>query len=101
MQLCVPYWSVIYADSAYLNRKVACQLFEKDKILLIAQTRSNSKYSTPKATEKRRKKKRKMVETTFSILERLLPKSIHAVTKKGFELKVVNFVIAMAILFVC
>lgn len=101
MPLQIPPKSVIYADSAYLNRKVACRLFEKDKVLLIAQTRSNSLHQTPRATEKRRKKKRKMIETAFSILEKLLPKSIHAVSRKGFELKIVNFVIAMAILFVC
>jgi hypothetical protein len=37
---------------------------------------------------------RKIVETTGSLLERLLPKSIHAVTAKGFELKVALFVLA-------
>jgi hypothetical protein len=31
---------------------------------------------------------RKIVETTGSLIERLLPKSIHAVTAKGFEIKV-------------
>jgi len=34
---------------------------------------------------------RKMVETTGSLIERLFPKSIHAVTAKGFELKVALF----------
>jgi hypothetical protein len=33
-----------------------------------------------------------MVETAGSLLERLLPKSIHAVTAEGFELKVALFV---------
>jgi hypothetical protein len=35
---------------------------------------------------------RKSVETTASLIERLLPRSIHAVTPQGFELKVVLFV---------
>jgi hypothetical protein len=35
-----------------------------------------------------------MIETTGSLLERRLPKSIHAVTAVGFELKVVLFVLA-------
>jgi len=30
---------------------------------------------------------RKIIETTGSLIERLLPKSIHAVTAKGFEIK--------------
>jgi hypothetical protein len=37
---------------------------------------------------------RKVVETTGSLIERLLPKHIHAVTARGFELKVALFVVA-------
>jgi len=37
---------------------------------------------------------RKIIETTGSLIERLLPKHIHAVTARGFELKVALFVIA-------
>ena len=37
---------------------------------------------------------RKMVETAGSLIARLLPKSIHAVTSQGFELKVMLFVLA-------
>jgi hypothetical protein len=35
-----------------------------------------------------------MIKTTISMIERLLPKLIHAVTDKGFELKVDLFVLA-------
>jgi hypothetical protein len=42
---------------------------------------------------------RKVIETTGNLIERLLPKSIHAVTAKGFELKVALFVIACSINF--
>jgi len=42
---------------------------------------------------------RKVVEMTGSLLERLLPKSIHAVTAKGFELKLALFVLACSINF--
>ena len=42
---------------------------------------------------------RKIIETTGSLIERLLPKSIHAVTAKGFELKVALFVLACSINF--
>lgn len=40
---------------------------------------------------------RKIVETAGSLIERLLPKHIHAVTPKGFELKVALFVLASSI----
>lgn len=39
---------------------------------------------------------RKMIETTGSLIERLLPKSIHAVTSEGFELKLCLFILAMS-----
>jgi hypothetical protein len=42
---------------------------------------------------------RKIVETTGSLIERLLPRSIHAVTAKGFELKVALFGLAYSINF--
>ena len=37
---------------------------------------------------------RKVVETTGSLIERLLPKHIHTATAYGFELKVTLFVLA-------
>ena len=42
---------------------------------------------------------RKIVETTGSLIERLLPKSIHSVTAQGFELKLALFVLATSINF--
>jgi hypothetical protein len=41
---------------------------------------------------------RKRVETAGSLIAQLLPKSIHAVTSQGFELKVALFVIASSAL---
>jgi hypothetical protein len=40
---------------------------------------------------------RKMIETVGSLLERMLPKTIHAVTAAGFELNVFLFVLAYSI----
>ncbi len=40
---------------------------------------------------------RKMVETTGSLVEQRLPKHIHAVTARGFEIKVALFVLACSI----
>ncbi len=37
---------------------------------------------------------RKCIETTFSQIKRWMPQSIHAVTARGFELKVFLFVLA-------
>ena len=38
-----------------------------------------------------------MIETVGSLIERMLPKTIHAVTAKGCELKVFLFVLASSI----
>lgn len=43
---------------------------------------------------------RKAVETTGSLIERLLPKHIHSVTAQGFELKLACFIIACSLGFV-
>jgi hypothetical protein len=39
---------------------------------------------------------RKRIETSGSLIEQMLPKSIHAVTAAGLELKVVLFVTALS-----
>lgn len=39
---------------------------------------------------------RKMVETSVSLVERLLPKHIHATNAAGFELKVILFILALS-----
>jgi hypothetical protein len=46
------------------------------------------------------KRFRRTIETTFSQISALLPKKIQAVTDFGFELKVMGFVIALAINFI-
>src|SRR5215471_18158086 len=40
---------------------------------------------------------RKMIETAGSLIEQMLPKSIHAVTPQGFELKVALFLVAYSL----
>ena len=40
---------------------------------------------------------RKRIETVGSMIERVLPKTIHAVTSRGFELKVFLFALAYSI----
>jgi predicted aspartyl protease len=40
--------------------------------------------------------KQKIIETSGSLISQFLPKSIHAVTSKGFELKIMLFVLALS-----
>ena len=64
---------------------------------LLSIRKTNSRHPAPPFFTFLQASAREMVETTGSLLERLLPKSIHAVTVRGFELKVTLFVLAASI----
>ena len=88
--------SIIYADRVYNDYDFE-DLLATYGITLLPMRKKNSKRAlTPWATYLQHRY-RKQIETTGSMIERLLPKSIHAVTAKGFELKVVFFIIACSI----
>jgi hypothetical protein len=64
---------------------------------LKAQRRKNSKRPLPAWEEFLSNRIRKYIETVFSGISGLFSKKIHAVTPRGFELKIVWFVLAFAI----
>lgn len=57
--------------------------------------KKNSKRALDPAVTYLMAKARKTIETTGSLIERLLPKHIHTVTATGFKLKVGLFVLAL------
>jgi len=89
----VPKGSTIYGDKAY-NEYLTEDLLEEIGIRLLPLRKKNSNRSVPAYVAYVQQHCRKKVETTISLLEQLLPKSIHAVTARGFELKVFLFVLA-------
>jgi hypothetical protein len=72
------------------------RLIQEKQIHLMPIRKKNSKRKSDGFLAKIRRKKRKIIETTFSCIEKLMPRSIHAVTKAGFELKIMLFVLAYA-----
>jgi len=58
--------------------------------------KKNSKRAVPAYVEYLQHTYRKRIETAGSNIEKKLPASIHAVTAKGFELKVFLFVLALS-----
>ena len=92
----LPTQSEIIGDKAYNDYEVEDVLLSAD-LHLLPMRKHNSKRPLPPWTRYWQAHFRKAVETTGSLLERLLPKSIHAVTAVGFELKVVLFVLALSI----
>ena len=89
--------SVVYADRAYNDYEVEDLLLEAENIKLSAMRKSNSKRPVPIYVQFLQHYKRKVIETTGSLISQLLPKSIHAVTAKGFELKVFLFLLALSV----
>jgi len=93
----LPDGAIIYADKAYNDYEIEDLLKEVDHIQLIPMRKKNSKRALPPYISFVQSYHRKRVETAGSLIEQLLPKSIHAVTPQGFELKVALFVIASSL----
>lgn len=100
LKSCLPKGSTIYGDAAYLDYKLEDELEIEYGIHLVAERKSNSKRLLSLHDWTRLKHIRKRIETTFSMISTLLPKKIHAITSKGFEMKVLCFVISCAIMFI-
>jgi hypothetical protein len=94
----VPEQSWITGDKAYNNYTIE-DLMREAGLELLPLRKKNSHRPVPPYMTYLQASIRKVVETTGSLLERLLPKSIHAVTANGFELKVALFVLACSIHF--
>lgn len=94
----LPEQSWIIGDKAYNNYTME-DLMRDAGLELLPLRKRNSRRPVPLYMTYLQASIRKMVETTGSLIERLLPKSIPAVTAKGFELKLALFVLACSINF--
>ena len=93
----VPSGSVIYADRGYNDYRFEDDMHDTDAITFSPMRKKNSKRPFPPWIRYLQHHYRKMVETAGSLITQRFPKSIHAVTAVGFELKVVLFVLAFSI----
>lgn len=87
----------IYADKAYTDYKFEDFLKQERGIVLAAQRKENA--LRPQVASPREMKKRKRIETTFSSILDLIPRTIRAVSAAGFILKVKLFVLAYGFTF--
>lgn len=92
----IPEKSSLYADSAYTDYVEEDLLLESQGIKFFAQRKSNSKRMRAGFLEFLITNVRKKIETGFSLLTNLFPKSIHAVTDQGFMLKCALFISAFS-----
>lgn len=89
--------SIIYADKIYNNYEMEDLLMESSLIRLLPIRKKNSKRPLHPCTSFLQHYYRKMIETAGSLIERMLPKSIHVVTAKGFELKLLLFIVSYSV----
>ena len=94
----LPEGSFVTGDKAYNDYTIE-DVMREAGIEMIPLRKKNSLRPVPAYMTYFQACIRKIIETTGSLIERLLPKSIHAVTAKGFELKVALFVLACSINF--
>jgi len=97
LPLDLPAGAEIYADPAYTDYGVEDLLAAVHDIALTVPRKKNSKRPHPGWVTYICERTRKRVETAFSQITARFARSIHAVTPRGFELKVFLTVLAYAI----
>ena len=98
----LPPGSVVYADKAYNDYEIEdprssrgqALLAEVEHVRLLPVRKKNSRRPLSASTRFLQAYYRKRVETAGSLLTGAFPKSLHAVSAQGFELKVALFVLA-------
>lgn len=97
LPLDLPPHSELDADAAYNDYLYEDTLADVAEIALLAARKKNSKRPYPGYVTFVLQRVRKRVETTFSQIEARLARHIHAVTPRGFELKVFLTVLAFSV----
>lgn len=93
MDINLPAGSDLYGDAAYINHEYKELLNDFQQIRLKAATKKSSTIRNTWAEELENRYHRKRVENTFADITAKFPKKIHAVTAKGFLLKILCFII--------
>ena len=92
----LPKGSYLFGDKAYNDYQFEDLLKELD-INLVPHRKRNSRRKHSQSLSYLQKSRRKKIETVFSQIVSLMPRSIHAVTARGFLLKVYLFIVAFAL----
>jgi IS5 family transposase len=92
LDLELPEGATIHADKGYTDYHYE-DLLEEVGVKLLSQRKKRSKRPHSASKEFLAKPIRQYIETVFSKLSALFSRKIHAVTPKGFELKIVCFLL--------
>lgn len=99
MRLDLPKGSSLYGDSAYTDYEKEKELIQRG-IRVVIERKFNSCRPHLYEDWQDLKRFRRTIETAFSRISAFLPKKVHAVTNAGFELKVMGFILALAVNFI-
>lgn len=94
MEISLPEGAILYADSGYTDYDIEDHFKECGAIDLQVCRKKNSKRKVHPAKEFIKEFMRKKIETAFSKITKWFPQHIHAVTPKGFLLKLTLFLFA-------
>jgi hypothetical protein len=97
LPMALPAESEVFGDSAYTNYEIEDQLMECDQIALKVHRKSNAKRKDSASAAFIKEYMRKRVETTISEIKGLFLRKIHAVTFKGWLLKITLFIFAFTL----
>jgi Transposase DDE domain len=97
LPLAVAAESNIYGDAAYTDYQIEDDMKEAELIQLMIQRKSNSKRKDEPWIRFIKEYMRKGIETTFSEMKALFLRKIHAVTFKGFLIKLVMFILGFTL----
>lgn len=97
LPLNLPQGSEVYGDAAYTDYITEDDLQDSSQIELQVMRKKNSTRSDPPWTSYVKQCTRHYIETVFSGITRVFPKSIHAVTLDGFLLKLSAFIFAFTL----
>lgn len=97
LDLNLPEGSTLFGDAGFLDRDFETALGEEADLTLVVPRRKGMKEQLDGCLQYICNHYRKRVETTISLLAERIARSIHAVTARGFELKVFLTVLAYSI----
>ena len=93
----LPHGSIVYSDSAFTLYYLEEVMREAARINFSPMRKKNSTRPVSAYIAYLQAQGCKMVEIAGSFVARLLPKSVHTVISRGFELKVMLFVLTYSI----
>jgi hypothetical protein len=97
LPLALPKGSTIFMDSGYTDYAAEDAARELDGVTFAVQRKRNSKRWDEPLKAYYKQLMRKRIETVFSQITNMFPRHIHAVSFRGFLLKVSMFIIAFAL----